>query len=61
MHEGDNDDSFVRPEHKENEIGFCKKLCNCGYLWRKYDSTFVMVYGIQYACAAFKFPVLMAI
>ena len=39
----------------------CNRLCNCSYLFRKYDKTFMTIFGLQYFNAGLKYMFALAI
>ena len=64
MQSSQDDDVYIRVTDEKDEaraVNCCQKLFNCGHLMRKYDASFITLYGLQYAAAATKFPTLMAV
>ena len=37
-----------------------QRLCNCGYLYDKYNSSFIFIYALKYSQGGAMFPVLHA-
>ena len=52
------DDSFVSACSKDEHIS---KMCFYRRIWNKYDHSFLIVYGIQYANGSCKFLLMLAV